>query len=68
MRFATALVPKPDKRRGAPTTARPVTKTIINGSSDTTSALRLQRLHVVGLHGCTATLVAALAWGDLQHG
>jgi len=60
---ATALAPQPDKRRGAPTTARPLTEFInSNVNTDSATVLRLQRLRPFGLVGQRANLIAEMAW------
>jgi hypothetical protein len=60
---ATGLAPKPDKRRGAPTTARPLTEFInCNDTTDSATILRLQRLRPFGLVGQRANLIAVMAW------
>ena len=63
MRVATAPAPKPDKRRGAPTTARPLTEFInCSDTIDSAITLRLQRLRPFGLVGQRANLIAVMAW------
>lgn len=68
MAFVTALAPQPDKRRGAPTKARPFTE-FLNGNINIDSAtiLRLQRLRPFGLVGQRANLIANIAW-EVGHG
>lgn len=68
MTTATALAPQPDKRKGAPTTARPLTEFVSsNNDTDTVFALRLQRLRPFGLAAQRAHLVADMAW-EAHHG
>lgn len=63
MTSATALAPKPDKRQGAPTTARPLTDFVnSNANKDSATALRLQRLRPFGVVGQRANLIAYMAW------
>jgi hypothetical protein len=64
---ATTRGRKTRKAHTAPTVRASTNYFSSNGQSDTTSALRLQRLNVVGLRGCTAALIAALAWGEVAH-
>jgi hypothetical protein len=62
--MATAAATRGPKTREAHTgrTVRaPTNYFSSNKVPDTTSALRLQRLHLAGLHDCTAAMVAALA-------
>ena len=69
--MATAAATRGRKTRKAHTgpTVRASTNYLSsNGNSDTTSALRLQRLNIAGLQGCTAALIAVLAWGEVAHG
>jgi hypothetical protein len=63
MTSATGLAPQPDKRKGAPTTARPLTDFInSNADKDSATALRLQRLRPFGIVGQRANLIAYMAW------
>jgi hypothetical protein len=42
---------------------------LINSDNDnSTDALRIQRLRLLGIIGQRASLIASLAWGDPHHG
>jgi hypothetical protein len=68
MSSMTALAPKPDKRKGAPTTARPLTISNNCTTTDSATFLRLQRLSPLGLSKNRARLIAGMAWGEVAHG
>lgn len=63
----SARAPQPNKRKGrAVAAARPdLSIQNISAVSDTTTALRLQRLALLGLSDLRASLVAELAWGKV---
>ena len=65
MATATVGAPKPCKQKGRPVAGRPLTNFInSNNIADSTEALRLQRLRLVGILGLRAKLIADLAWGE----
>jgi hypothetical protein len=56
--------PKPNKQKGRTVAVRPLQKLHnISASTDTASALRLQRLAALGVGGSSAALLASLIWG-----
>lgn len=61
---ASARAPQPNKRRGRTATVQPLQNSVsISNNADSVSALRLQRLSVIGVSGAQANLIAGLAWG-----
>lgn len=54
----------PKTRKGRTATVRPLTNAFTSISADTSTALRLQRLRLLGIIGQRAGLLADLAWGD----
>ena len=65
MLTAAAGCVTPKTRKGRTATVRPLTNMLINSKAkDSTEALRLQRLRLVGIVGMRAELLAQLAWGD----
>lgn len=68
MSAATARAPQPGNEKGR-LAGRPLITLITNGNiEDTKDALRLQRLHRVGIVGSKANLIASLAWNEVAHG
>lgn len=64
MPVASARAPQPDKRKGRTATVQPFQNSVsISNNADSVSALRLQRLSVIGIGGAHANLIASLAWG-----
>jgi hypothetical protein len=58
-----------ETRKGRTATVRPSTDLLSSsGIIDSTEALRLQRLRLLGILGRRAELIAGLAWGEVQHG
>lgn len=67
--FTAARAVAPKTRKGRTGTVRPSTN-LLNSSAiiDSTEALRVQRLRLLGIIGQRAALIASLAWGDARHG
>lgn len=64
MLVASARAPQPNKRKGRTATVQPLQNSVsIGNNADSVSALRLQRLSVIGIGGAQANLIAGLAWG-----
>ena len=56
-------------RKGRTATVRPSTNLLSSSRSvDSTEALRLQRLRLIGIIGQRAELIAGMAWGEVHHG
>lgn len=66
----TARTAPAKARRDRTTPAvRPLTKMLINSATvNSTDALRIQRLRLLGIIGQRAALIAALAWGEANNG
>lgn len=54
----------PKTRKGRTCEVRPLTKLIYSDTADSATALRLQRLRLLGVIGRRADLLASLAWED----
>ncbi len=64
MPAASARAPQLDKRKGRTVAVRPFQNSSnISTIEDSKSALRLQRLSMLGVVGTRADLIAGLAWG-----
>jgi hypothetical protein len=64
-----ALRPDNEAPRRSGRTERGTANFINNDADDNTaSALRLQRLRLIGVIGERANLLAGLAWGEARHG
>jgi len=69
MAIATVGAPKPCKQKGRPVAGRPLTNFNNNDTyADNASALRMQRLRLLGIIGARAGVLASLAWGEVQNG
>lgn len=69
MMLETAGVSEPRKQKGRPGTGRPFTNFInSNNIVDSTHALRIQRLRLIGIDGHRANMIASLAWGETVNG
>lgn len=69
MTAATVGAPQPCKQKGRPVAGRPLKNFInSNDTADTTHALRVQRLRLVGIIGHRANMLASLAWGEAFNG
>jgi len=63
--FTAAAASGRKTRKGRTATVRPSTKMLISSiNDDSTEALRLQRLRLLGILGRRAELLAELAWGE----
>ena len=63
LRTAGSVTPK--ARKGRTATVRPSTNLLnSSGINDSTEALRLQRLRLVGIIGMRAQMLASLVWGE----
>jgi hypothetical protein len=61
--LSTARTAHAEALRGRTTTVRPLTKLLSNSANeDTATALRLQRLRLIGIIGQRAALLAQIAW------
>ena len=70
MGTATARAPQPGNAKGRTVSAaRPLTNLVSNDTAtDTTRALRLQRLRLLGIIGQRAQTIAGIAWGEVANG
>ena len=69
MSQATVRAPQPDKQKGRPVAGRPLKIFVSNDNiKDTSEALRLQRLRLIGILGQRAVLIAGMVWGEARNG
>ena len=69
MSAVTARAPQPGNAKGRPVGGRPLIIHINTGNDDNSSeALRLQRLRLLGIIGVRANIIAGIAWGEVRNG